>query len=409
MNKKNILFVDDSEQVIKGIQRQLRSYRDQWQLFFATSGPQALELMAQQPIDLIISDMFMPEMHGDALLKIVSERYPGTVRMILSGFADEETLKSGLQIAHQHLSKPCSAEDLRETIVQIFKIQTLVNNPRLIESIGDLNQLPCLPKIYQELNTALAKDTTTTRDLADIFANDMVLSAKLLQLVNSPYFGLNRSISSLSEAINLIGIKKLNSLVISVHIKTAFPVKNLEMEHHMQHIWKNAAQVAELARLIALAENLHDDYPDQSYLGGLLHNMGLLIFLSRGGNQLKTLLEQVRTTETPLPELETNIYGFTRSEAAAYVLSLWKIPSHVVEAILLQNTPNDTTYESVSALTTVHAAACLLKQPDTPDYDRLFEMQLDTDYLKRIDKLERVADWQVLADKVLNHFAEKGG
>jgi len=406
MNKKNILFVDDNENVVSGIQRQLRPYRNQWQLFFANSGAQALETMAQQPIDLIVSDMMMPEMQGDELLKKVSELYPGTVRMILSGYADEETLKSGLEVAHQHLSKPCSAETLREAISQIFKIQTCVSNPRIIEGVGDPNKLPSLPKIYEELNTALRNDTTTTRDLADIFARDMVLSAKLLQLVNSPYFGLNRTISNLSEAINLIGIKKLNNLVLSAHIKNAFPVKIPEMERYMQLIWQDAGQVAELARLIALAENQQEDRPDQAYLGGLLHNMGLLIFLSQGGNQLKTLLEQVKSTDLPLPELEMQIFGFTRSEAAAYVLSLWKIPPRIIEAILLQNSPNETDYDGMNALTAVHSAACLLKPDSLQDYNRLFDMQLDTDYLQRVGKLERLPDWEVLANKIRSHFAD---
>ncbi|QPK65289.1 HDOD domain-containing protein [Methylomonas sp. LL1] len=405
MNKKNILFVDDNEQVINGIQRQLRPYREQWTLFFAHGGAEALQLMAQQPIDLIVSDMLMPEMRGDELLKKVSELYPGTVRMILSGYADEETLKSGLEVAHQHISKPCGAETLREVISQIFKIQACVSNPRIIDGIGDPNKLPSLPKIYRELNAAMADENTTCGDLANIFARDMVLSAKLLQLVNSPYFGLKRVVSNLTEAINLIGIKKLNNLVLSVHVKAAFPVNSPETERYMQYIWQDAGRTAELARLIALSENQLEDRPDQAYLGGLLHNMGLLIFLSRGGDQLKTLMEQVKNTDTALEQLEMAIFGFTRSEAAAYLLSLWKIPPRIIEAILLQNTPNDTAYDGVNALTAVHVAACLLKPPVTEGYDRLFDMKLDTDYLQRIGKIERLPDWETLADKIINQFA----
>lgn len=407
MPKKNILFVDDNENIISGIQRQLRPYREQWQLFFADSGRQALELMAQQPIDLIVSDMMMPEMRGDELLKKVSEQYPGTVRMILSGYADEDTLKNGLEVAHQHLGKPCTAETLREVISQIFKIQACVRNPLIVAEIGDANQLPSLPKVYQALNAAIADENTNAGDIAEIFASDMVLSAKLLQLVNSPYFGLNRVVSSLTDAINLIGIKKLNNLVLSVHVKTAFPVNNPEVEAYMEYLWKDSSRVSELARLIALSENQQEDRPDQAYLGGLLHNMGLLIFLSRGGNKLKTLMEQVKSTDTAVAELETAIFGFTRSEAAAYVLSLWKIPPRIIEAILLQNTPNNSDYGGVNALTAVHVAACLLKPSVMSGCDRLFEMNLDTDYLQRIDKLQRLPDWQSLADKIMACHAEK--
>jgi len=401
MNKKSILFVDDNVNVINGIQRQLRPYREQWQLFFANSGSQALKLMTQHPIDLIVSDMMMPEMRGDKLLTIVSEHYPATVRMILSGDADEETLKNGLEVAHQYLSKPCNSETLREAISQIFKIQACLRNPLIVAGIGDANQLPSLPRVYQELNAAIANENSTIRDIAEIFSSDMVLSAKLLQLVNSPYFGLNRVISSLTDAITLIGLKKLNNLVLSVHVKTSFPVSSRETERYMEYLWQDSIRVSELARLIALSENQQEDRPDQAYLGGLLHNMGLLIFLSRGGDKLKLLMDLVKNTETPVPELEMTIFGFTRSEAAAYVLSLWKIPPRIIEAILLQNTPNDTDYNGVSALTAVHAASCLLKPSVMSCCERLFEMNLDTDYLQRINKLERLPDWQILADKVM--------
>lgn len=406
MSPKKILFVDDTANVINGIQRQLRPYREQWQLFFATDARQALDIMAQQTMDLIVSDMMMPEMSGDELLRIVSERYPGTVRMILSGHADEETLKSGLGIAHQYLSKPCSAELLRETISQIFTIQACVNNPRIAAEVGNPSQLPSLPKIYHELNAAIADDTTTSQDIAEIFARDMVLSAKLLKLVNSPYFGLNRIVSNLTDAINFLGLKKLNSLVLSVHIKTAFPVNEPDVQTYMEYLWRDAGRAAELARLIALAENQQDDRPDQAYMGGLLHNLGLLIFLSRGGDKLKTLMQRVKDTDISVAALETEIFGFTRSEAAAYVLSLWKIPPRIIEAILLQNNPSDSDYDGVNALTAVHVAACLLKPSVMAGYDRLFEIALDTGYLERIGKLQRLPDWQMLADKVITMFAE---
>jgi HD-like signal output (HDOD) protein len=235
----------------------------------------------------------------------------------------------------------------------------------------------------------------------------MVLSAKLLHLINSPYFGLNRKISNLTDAVNLIGVKKLNNLVVSVHIKTAFPVSDPTLIKYMEYLWQDSAHVAELARLIALSENQQEDRPDQAYLSGLLHNLGLLIFLSRGGDKLKTFLKLLKDTETPIAELETEIFGFNRSEAAAYVLSLWKIPPRIIEAILLQTTPNETDYDGVSALTALHAAACLLKPSTMPGIEKLFAMTLDEAYLQRINKFERLTDWQILSDKVTQHHAGK--
>lgn len=404
---KHILFVDDTENVISGIQRQLRPYREQWQLYFATSGKQALELMQRQPIDLIVSDMMMPEMRGDELLAKVAAAYPGTVRMILSGYADEASVRLGLEVAHQYLAKPCSTEILRETICQIFKIQACVANPRIAAEVGEASQLPSLPKIYHELNAAIGDERATSAQIAGIFAKDMVLSAKLLHLVNSPYFGLQRTVSNLTDAINLVGLKKLNSLVLSVHVKTAFPVDDPAMERYMDYLWQDAGRVAELARLIALSEQQGEDRPDQAYLGGLLHNMGLLIFMSRGGDKLQTLMQQTVNSDTPIAELERSIFGFTRAEAAAYVLSLWKIPPRIIESILLQNTPSDSEYDGVNALTAVHVASCLLKPSVMRGCDRLFDMALDLAYLQRIGKLDRIGEWRMLADNVAACFAKQ--
>lgn len=404
MSGRNILFVDDSPNVLNGIQRQFRAYRGQWQLFFASSGPDALKLMEQQPIDLIISDMMMPDMRGDELLTIVSEKYPGTVRMILSGYADEESLKRGLEVAHQHLSKPCSADTLRETIGQIFKIQACLKNRALIAELGDASQLPSLPKIYQELSRAIDNENTTNEEIADIFSKDMVLSAKLLHLVNSPYFGLRRIVSNLADAIAMVGIKRLNNLVLSVHVKQAFPVTDINTERYMEYLWQDAGRVAELARQIAISEEQKDDRPDQAYLGGLLHNLGLLIFLSRAGDKLKMLMDQVKNTDIPVSELETAIFGFNRSEAAAYILTLWKIPPRIIEAILLQNNPSDTDYDGVNALTAVHVAGCLLKPSVMQNHNRLFDMALDETYLRRIGKWERMPIWQSLAGKVIEQY-----
>jgi HD-like signal output (HDOD) protein len=233
-----------------------------------------------------------------------------------------------------------------------------------------------------------------------------VLSARLLQLVNSPYFGVRQRVSNLAEAIGMVGIKMLNNLVLSIHIKTAFPITNPKMLIYMEYLWQDAWQVASLAKQIALAERQPEDRPDQAYLGGLLHNMGLLVFMSRGGDQLKKLIDAVKNTPTPVSELERQVFGFNRYEAAAYLLSLWKIPPRIIESVLLHKTPNRSDYDGMNALTAVHAAACLLKPSGNKDCDRLFEIHLDQDYLQRIHKLECLANWQALAEMTRSQFAQ---
>jgi YesN/AraC family two-component response regulator len=81
----HILFVDDEPNLIDGLRRMLRSFRQRWNIAFATSGSEALELMSQRPFDVIVSDMRMPGMDGRQLLEEVEKRHPQTVRVVLSG------------------------------------------------------------------------------------------------------------------------------------------------------------------------------------------------------------------------------------------------------------------------------------------------------------------------------------
>lgn len=398
--KKTILFVDDNDNVIQGLKRQLRPFRGEWQLYFAHNAEAALAVMEKQPIDLIVSDMLMPDMRGEELLQQIKQLYPATIRIIFSGYSDEITLKKALEVAHQYFCKPCNIDTLRESISQIFQIQATINNPRVIQSIGDPSQLPSLPEIYQAINAAIARETTTIAELADIFARDMVLSARLLQLVNSPYFGVRQRISNLNEAINMVGINMLNNLVLSIHIKHAFPITDPKMLIYMEYLWQDAWRVASLAKQISLAEQQPEDRPDQAYLGGLLHNMGLLVFLSRSGEQLQKFVQEVKNTDTPISELEKQIFGFTRCEAAAYLLSLWKIPPRIIESVLLHTNPNESDYDGMNALTAVHAATFLLN----PAEDRIFCIKLDNDYLQRIHKPQRLPHWQTLAETTIAQF-----
>ncbi len=403
MTLKNIIFVDDDMNITNGIKRSLRRERDKWRTFYAVSGREALQIMEQNQIDLIVTDMLMPDMRGDELLQQVSEYYPATVRIILSGYADEATLKNAMRVAHQYLSKPCSLELLKETIAQVFKIQSCIYNPLIINSLGDINQLPSLPSIYHELKQEISNPNSTSQSIADIFTHDIALSAKLLQLVNSSYFGLNRKVSNLVEAVNLIGITQVTSLVLNTFIKESFAVHNSKYSLYLDSISSNSLRTAALAKKISFAENQQEDRPDQAYLGALLHNMGLLIFMSKLPEKFDMLLTELEQSNTPVIELEKQIFGFTHAEAGAYVLGLWKIPPRVIESILLQFSPYETEYNGVNALTAVHVSATLLK-PATPQInDRLFDMHLDTAYLERIGKLDRLPTWEKLAKKVAQH------
>ena len=125
-----VLFVDDQPEILAGLRRMLRVLRNEWQMEFVESGEEALALMAEAPFDVVVSDMRMPGMDGAQLLTETMTQYPGTVRIILSGQADQASVMRAVTPAHQYLSKPCDAEMLKATVARASSLRATLSKSR---------------------------------------------------------------------------------------------------------------------------------------------------------------------------------------------------------------------------------------------------------------------------------------
>jgi len=114
--KPNILFVDDEVNVLDGLRRSLRDQANDWDMSFASSGHEALEIMLSSTFDIIVSDMKMPEMSGDELLNITKDLYPDTIRIVLTGHLSKEWVFRLVNSNHLYLSKPCPKDVFIKTI-----------------------------------------------------------------------------------------------------------------------------------------------------------------------------------------------------------------------------------------------------------------------------------------------------
>ena len=139
MDKKHLLFVDDEPMVLKGLQRSLRSMRREWAMTFVNSGAEALAVMRAQTVDVVVSDMRMPEMDGAQLLGCVKQEHPQVVRIILSGQLDREMILKSVRLAHQHLSKPCDAALLKDALAKTFALNDILSHAGLKKIVAGID------------------------------------------------------------------------------------------------------------------------------------------------------------------------------------------------------------------------------------------------------------------------------
>ncbi|MCA9549000.1 MAG: response regulator [Myxococcales bacterium] len=152
---RRILFVDDEPQVLQGLQRMLRPYRNAWKVLVANSGAEALDLLQGTPVDVVVSDMRMPKMDGITLLREVAVRHPETIRMVLTGYSSQDAFLKSVGPTHQVLAKPCEAEQLISTLERAVNLRETLASPALRSLAGGMDALPALPDLYAKVVAAL--------------------------------------------------------------------------------------------------------------------------------------------------------------------------------------------------------------------------------------------------------------
>lgn len=352
---KKILFVDDEPNVLDGLQRMLHSMRREWSCALAGSGQEALDLMAKEEFDIIVSDIRMPQMDGIQLLSEVKSRFPNVIRIILSGQSKREQLLPSFGLAHQFLSKPSSCDELRDTIARVSGLRDVLSNPALQALVSRVGTLPTIPSVHSELVLELQSETCTTQSIGDIISRDAGLTAKLLQLVNSPFFGLSQGISNASDAVRYVGVETVQAMILSYRTFATYEQK-LPKGFSLDKLWKHSLSTAFLAREIAAAESAPPNILNDAWTAGLLHDIGKMMLASAFAEDYEMALELAQLQSKPIWVAETAVFGASHAEVGACLLGLWGLPDSIVEAVAYHHRPQECVHQGFGALTAVSVA-----------------------------------------------------
>ena len=180
--------------------------------------------------------------------------------------------------AHQYLSKPCEPTVLRDTVVRAFVLRNIIADEKLKKIVSQIQTLPTVPSLYLEMLKELRSDDPSVVHLGHLISQDLGMCAKMLQLVNSAFFGLSQNISNPGEAIIYLGVNTVKNVVLSLQVFSGFEskVKNFPLDRLWSHSWATG----NLAKTLAETENLDAQAVDQAFIAGLLHDVGKLILAS---------------------------------------------------------------------------------------------------------------------------------
>ena len=404
IKKRKILFVDDEPHVLQGLQRMLHPMRKEWEMSFVGGGKAALALLEEQPFDVLVTDMRMPEMDGVQLLAKVKKEFSEVIRIVLSGYSDHRMVLMSVSLAHQFLVKPCDPKTLVSAISRASSLRDLLSNSALKQLVTQISSLPSLPTIYVQLEQVVHSEESSINYIAEIISRDVGMTAKVLQLANSAFFGLPRKINSPEEAVLFIGLRALQALILSAHIFSEF--KNIShFNSFLNNLWLHSQATSGIAKVISQQETRDKTIHEHASTAGLLHDCGKLILADNFPDEYEQALALAGQERIPLWRAEEKIFGAHHGSIGAYLLGIWGFPSQVIEALAFHHQPNSFPQDQFNVLTAIHVANALEQEGRTFGEE---EITIDEDYLSGLGLSGRLAEWRVLATRLNEKGASHG-
>jgi HD-like signal output (HDOD) protein len=363
MQMKKILFVDDEPKILEGIKRMLRPMREQWDVQFATSGPEALRLLQKESFNILVTDMRMPGMDGAELLTLVREQFPTVVRIVLSGYSEQEMVFKSVKAAHQYLSKPCEPKTLIITIENACGLHDWLSNEAITSVVSSMEALPSMPVLYRKIVEELGRKDASVSRIAHTISLDVAMAAKVLQLVNSGFFSLRQHVTDMLQAVSLLGLDTIKALVLSVHIFSQFSLSKASILD-IAEVSKHSLRVGLFSRAISIAEGVDKVVIDDAFIGGILHDVGKLILAANFDKQYKRAIHLSGQERISLQEAENQLFNANHCDVGGYFAALWGFPDSIIRAVGFHHESPCMVDEPFSSLLAVFAANIIEHQSD---------------------------------------------
>ena len=391
---KRVLIVDDEPQRLAGLSQELAQLCPDWEVSLLNSGNEGLEFLATHPCDVVISDMGMPAMDGAQFLNEVSRRHPAIIRFLMSETQDKQAMMQSAFGSFQCLPHPCAPEILRSAVTRAMALDRWGGTDQMKRLITRIRTFPSIPSLYFEVLKELRSTDASVDRVGGIIAKDLAMCTKMLQVLNSAFYGLPRQITDPIEAVNLLGFEVVKSLVLCIQVFSQFD--QIKPNYFsIDKLWRHSTAVAQAARRIARFEEMDEADADETYTAGLLHDIGKLVLANNFGEQCLEAHKLAREQNTPLWNVEKQIFGVSHAEIGAYLIAHWGLPLVLAETAALHHCPLADEDPRLGTLTAVHAANVLVYDAQA-DHDGAVVPSIDEAYLARLNLADRVQTWAVL-------------
>lgn len=370
---------------------------DKWSPVFVDNVDEALQVLKQGGADVsaMVAEPEQWTSKNSILLDELKVKHPSVAPLSFSVVpqrpAQKEKVAQTTAKANP-LETVASATDpghLRVMLDRTHALHKLLTNEDVRELVSAVDQLPSLPTTHLALMQAAARPNSTVQEITDIIQSDPAMSVKVLQLVNSSLFGQSSRVSSVSQAVSILGVGLLKGLTASAHVFSALDAsstKVLSVERSQLY----AMRVARIAQAMASTKQRQDE----AFTAGLLHNIGEIVLAVKRPDEFFDVIQRCAETNEWRISVERELLGVTHPEVGAQLLTNWGIPFPIVEVAAFHHEPRRVAGGDVEVLAVVHTADALAGILTCGDPEDM----LDVQFLERAGLVQNLPRWRQLVE-----------
>ncbi len=387
---RTVILLDNELDTAQELNKILSRSGHAWDLCHLTEVEAARQMFSDRTVDLIIARSSVPHAASDSFWEGIVVNSPHTVRIGIASRFQEKNAAESFKFTHQYLAEAVGVDRIIEIVDYITYLQNLLANIRLESELGGLLSLQALPDAYIAIIKELQSSEPSLKRISSLIQQDMAMTARVLQLVNSAFFSLPNRVTKIEQAVSLLGISTIKNMLMSMQLFSVFeggPVP----KRHAEKVWEHSVKVAGLAREIAAREQLSKEGLETIMLSGMLHDLGQLI-LFKLPEYREALVKQRREGYENELAAEMELYSCSHAETGAYLLGIWGLDREVVDVVMHHHLPGRSTrHEGFNELTAVHVADYVINMRTRSDSSQI--PQIDMEYLEEMGLADKLEQW----------------
>jgi len=268
--------------------------------------------------------------------------------------------------------------------------------PNLETLLNQSDELPSLPEIYIKVSDLLESEDSSSREIGEAVQTDPSLTARILKLINSAYYGMPRQVTSVAQAVSLLGRQQLQQILLGTVLAGVFndmQIKNFSMTE----FWRHSIKTAIIARHLAM-QNVNIIDHEAFFTAGLLHDIGRLVLAKAIPDELAEIDRQVRNG-ADVVRLETEILGLSHVDVGGALMLKWDMPTVITQCVLNHHRIEHEGEHAIASSIVYLANKLSLKQVVETEKEMMSELSGIRNWKQADNTLDQILIACQLADK----------